>query len=63
MENLRKIREKRKMTQEQLAQKLDVGRTTVTLWELGVNSPRADMLVKLSKVLRCKVDDLLCTKA
>ena len=57
---LRKMRNK--MTQEELADILHVNRTTVTLWENGINKPRANMLVKLSKVLRCKVDDLLCSE-
>lgn len=61
MNGLKKIREKRKLTQEELANMVSVGRTTVTLWEKGINKPRADMLVKLSKVLDCSIEDLLCS--
>lgn len=60
MNELRRLRLKRGLTQEELAGILHVNRTTVTLWENGTNKPRASMLVKLSRVLRCKVDDLLC---
>lgn len=62
MRALKRFRLKRGLTQEELADILHVNRTTVTLWENGTNKPRANMLVKLSKVLRCKVDDLLCSE-
>lgn len=59
---LKMLRLKRGLTQQELADILHVNRTTVTLWENGTNNPRINMLVKLSKVLRCKVDDLLCSE-
>ncbi len=62
MSNLRKKREERKMTQEELGKALGVGRTTVTLWELGINKPRTDMLIKLSQVLNCSIEELLCSE-
>lgn len=62
MNNLRKKREEQKMTQEELGKALGVGRTTVTLWELGINKPRTDMLIKLSQVLNCSIEELLCLK-
>ena len=52
MHALKRLRLKRGLTQEELADILHVNRTTVTLWENGTNKPRANMLVKLSKVLR-----------
>lgn len=61
MYRLKQLREDRNLTQENLAKLLKVGRTTVTLWESGVNKPRADMLVKISEILECSIDDLLCT--
>ena len=51
MHALKRLRLKRGLTQEELADILHVNRTTVTLWENGTNKPRANMLVKLSKVL------------
>lgn len=59
--NIKKMRVQRNMTQEELGEKLGVSRSTVTQWELGVNKPRADMLVKLSRLFNCSIDDLLCT--
>lgn len=62
MKELRRLREKRGLTQEKLANILGVNRTAVTLWETGINKPRADMLIKLSKILQCSADDLLRSK-
>lgn len=62
MGKLKELRLKRGLTQDELAKLLSINRTTVTLWESGVNHPRAAMLVKLAKVLRCTVDDLLRSK-
>lgn len=57
------IKEKRLslgLTQEEVARKMDVQRTTVTMWENGEAYPRADKLVKLAKLFGCTVDELLC---
>ncbi|MBQ8248611.1 MAG: helix-turn-helix transcriptional regulator [Clostridia bacterium] len=47
------------LTQEELAQKVGVQRTTVTMWENGEAYPRADKLVKLSKLFGCSIDELM----
>lgn len=57
--SIRKYRIKKGMTQEELSDVLHIARPTVTCWETGVNSPRADMLLKIASVLSCSVDDLL----
>lgn len=62
MQELKQLRIKKGMTQQQLADRLGVDRTTVTLWELGINKPRADMLIKISNTFNCSVDDLLYPK-
>jgi transcriptional regulator with XRE-family HTH domain len=62
MDGLRKMRKKRHMTQEKLGELVGVKRTTVTLWENGINKPNSDKLVKLSQVLQCSVDALLYAK-
>lgn len=59
MQLLKKLREKQGLTQEQLAKIIGVKRTTVTLWELGINKPRTDTLFKISSALKCPVVDLL----
>lgn len=58
---LRAIREKLGYTQEELAAKLGVGRTTVTMWEIGANMPPTRLLAPLAQVLNCTVDELLAS--
>lgn len=60
-EQIKALREKKGMTQKELAMKLGVSRPTVTLWERGVNRPRTTMLVDLANALSCDVGDLLCS--
>lgn len=62
MKQLKLLRKQKGLTQKELAEKLGVGRTTVTLWETEVNTPRSSMLPKIARVLSCTVDDLLCPK-
>lgn len=47
------------LTQDSLAEKLGVVRTTVAMWETGKSIPRADLLPDLAKILGCSIEDLL----
>jgi transcriptional regulator with XRE-family HTH domain len=58
MQKLKSLREKRKLSQLELARRLSVDRTTITKWETTNAYPRAPMLPSIAKVLRCKVDAL-----
>ena len=44
-DNLRRYREKRGLSQQQLADELHVVRQTVSKWERGTSVPDADLLV------------------
>ncbi|MBO6303858.1 MAG: helix-turn-helix transcriptional regulator [Selenomonadaceae bacterium] len=55
----KEFREKRDLSQEEVAKILGVNRAAVAKWETGANNPRLDKLVELAKLLRCTVDDLL----
>lgn len=57
--NIRDLRSKRNMTQDELAEKLFVTRQTVSNYETGRSRPDLDMLVKISEVLACDTDALL----
>lgn len=59
MKQLRAIRKRLNMTQQQLADVLGVSRTTVTMWETSPTMPYARMLVKLADALDVTVDELL----
>lgn len=62
MNRIRAERLKHELSQEELAQMMNVDRSAVARWELGETKPRAAMLLKLSDLFGCSVDDLLCTK-
>lgn len=47
------------LTQEQLAKKMNVDQSCVSLWEREKTSPTKKLHKKLAKVLGCTVDDLL----
>lgn len=47
------------ITQEELATKLGVDRSTVTKWETGQSLPRTHLLPKLAELFGCTVDELL----
>lgn len=48
---IRTAREKRKWTQTDLAQRLDVSQSTISFWERGVEKPSLDHQVKLVTLL------------
>ena len=49
--------------QTDVAQKLNIDRSTVAKWETGRANPRADMLIKLAKLFGCTVDEPLTDTA
>ena len=57
--NIAKARKNAGMTQEQLAEKLQVARQTVSKWEAGVTVPTVPGLVKLAEVLQTDCNSLL----
>lgn len=52
-------RERMGLTQQEAAERLGVDPLTFRHWETGRNTPRASMLVKLSALYCCSIDDLL----
>lgn len=56
---LKEIRLSRNMTQNELAEKLNVERTTVTMWETKKSSPNLQTIKKLAEILNCKIEDLI----
>lgn len=58
-ENIYNLRRKKKMSQENLAEKIGVTRQTISNWELGETTPNPQQLKLLSKFLDISVDDLL----
>ena len=46
------------LTQDALAELLNVTRSTVAMWESQASIPTSDKLPKLAKILGCTIDDL-----
>lgn len=59
MITLKILRKKANLTQQQLAAKLHIDRSSVAKWEIGNCFPRTGMLPQLAKILGCSVDELL----
>lgn len=58
-ENIHNKRKKANLTQEELAEKINVSRQTISNWELGSTSPNPEQLKLLSKTLKVSIDELL----
>ena len=57
--NLQILRKMTNMTQEDLAEKMDISRQTISKWELGAILPEVEKLVELCDTFNCSVDQLL----
>lgn len=58
-ENLKVLREKSGMTQEQLAERMEVSRQTVSKWESEASFPEMEKLIQLTELFDCSMDGLL----
>jgi len=57
--NIRLLRTKRNITQDELAEKLFVSRQTISNYETGRSKPDVDTLIRISEILDTEVQDLL----
>lgn len=58
-ENLQYLRAREGMTQEQLAERLDVSRQSVSKWESAASYPEMDTIIKLCDMYHIDMDTLL----
>ncbi len=58
-ENLQNLRKIKNMSQEQLAEKLEVSRQAVSKWESGNGYPETEKLITICEILDCSMDNLL----
>ena len=58
-QNLQFLRKMRNMTQEELAEKLDVSRQTVSKWELDAACPEIIKVIELCELFSCSMDQLI----
>lgn len=59
---IRWLREKKEITQRDLAQRVGYSQTMITMIEMGVREPTLEKTVKLAYVLGCSTDYLLGRK-
>lgn len=52
-------RKMRNMTQEQLAEKLDVSKQAISKWENGKSFPRFELFIKVCKELKMDLNDVI----
>ena len=56
---LKELRKEKELTQEQLAETLNVSRRTVSRWETGSNMPDLDLLVEIADLYQVELRELL----
>lgn len=59
LSNLKLLRKEAGMSQEDLANALEIERSTVAKYETGDRSPDVEMLCKIADVLHISIDELL----
>ena len=59
---LYELRKQKGLSQEELANRLDVTRQTVSKWELGDSAPDMDKLVALGELFEISLDELVLGK-
>ena len=55
---IKELREKRNLTQEALAEKVDVTRQTILFLEKGKYNPSLRLAYRIAKVLNAKIEDV-----
>ena len=59
MDNLRKLREKKNMTQTRLSVEIEVSQEIISHYEIGESKPNIDNLIKIADFFHCSTDYLL----
>ena len=58
-DKIKELREKAGYSQAQLAKKLDVTRSSVNAWEMGLSTPTTQYIVALTKLFHVSADYIL----
>ncbi|WP_415310619.1 helix-turn-helix domain-containing protein, partial [Clostridium perfringens] len=58
-EKIKNIRKEKKMTQEQMANILNVSRQAISNWENNKNFPDLEMIIKISRFFSLTLDELI----
>lgn len=60
--NIKSLRVDNDFTQQEIADALGITRSRYSNYENGINEPSLDILIRLSKLFNCSIDDLLKIK-
>ena len=58
-ENLQNLRKIKNMSQEELAEKLNVSRQAVSKWESGSGYPETEKIIAICEIFDCSMDELV----
>ena len=58
-ENLQNLRKLKKMSQEKLAEKVDVSRQSISKWERGESYPTMNNIITLCEIFHCNINELV----
>lgn len=62
MLQLKQVRKERHMTRKELAAKIGFTEQAIYMYETGRRKPDYDMVIRLSEILDCSVEELMGTK-
>lgn len=60
-ENLKRLRLLNNLTQDEVAEALQISRQSISKWERDETLPGIVFIVPLTKILKCNIDDLFET--
>lgn len=58
-DKIKSLRESRSMTQADLARLLNVSRSSINAWEIGISTPSTRHLIELAKIFKVSADYML----
>lgn len=58
-DTIKSFRQQANMTQAELARKLDVTRSSVNAWEMGISTPSVQNIVELAAIFHVSTDTIL----
>ena len=58
-ENIKRLREERKLTQEQIAEKINVSFQAISSWERGEYNPETEKIIKLAEVFDVSISNIV----
>ena len=56
---IRDLRKVKKVSQSELAQKLNVSQPAVSMYETGERQPDISLIPKLAEILQCSIEDIV----